>query len=66
MDRVASWLELNGYTRASTVREPGDYALRGGILDLFAPGMGEPGQVFMLPCPFAHLVGELKGRSRLV
>ncbi len=42
MERVASWLELNGYTRASTVREPGDYAVRGGILDLFAPGMGEP------------------------
>jgi hypothetical protein len=29
MERVASWLELNGYTRASTVREPGDYAVRG-------------------------------------
>jgi transcription-repair coupling factor (superfamily II helicase) len=42
MERVASWLELNGYTRASTVREPGDYAVRGGILDLYAPGMGEP------------------------
>ena len=42
MERVASWLELNGYTRASTVREPGDYAVRGGILDLFAPGMAEP------------------------
>ena len=42
MERVASWLELNGYTRASTVREPGDYAQRGGILDLFAPGMAEP------------------------
>ncbi len=36
------WLELNGYARASTVREPGDYAVRGGILDLFAPGMAEP------------------------
>ena len=42
MERVASWLELNGYARASTVREPGDYAVRGGILDLFAPGMAEP------------------------
>jgi transcription-repair coupling factor (superfamily II helicase) len=42
MERVAAWLELNGYARASTVREPGDYALRGGILDLFAPGMAEP------------------------
>ena len=42
MERVASWLELNGYTRASTVREPGDYAQRGGILDLYAPGMDMP------------------------
>jgi hypothetical protein len=33
------WLELNGYMRASTVREPGDYAVRGGILDLFPPGL---------------------------
>ena len=36
------WLELNGYNRASTVREPGDYAVRGGIVDLYPPGMGEP------------------------
>ena len=28
--------------RASTVREPGDYAVRGGIIDLYAPGMAEP------------------------
>ena len=39
---VIRWLELNGFIRASTVREPGDYAVRGGILDLFAPGMAEP------------------------
>ena len=39
---VTQWLELNGFNRASTVREPGDYALRGGIVDLFAPGMDEP------------------------
>jgi transcription-repair coupling factor (superfamily II helicase) len=42
MDGVTRWLELNGFTRASTVREPGDYAVRGGILDLFPPGMDEP------------------------
>ena len=36
------WLDLNGFNRASTVREPGDYAVRGGIIDLFAPGMDEP------------------------
>ena len=42
MDDIVRWLELNGYIRASTVREAGDYAVRGGIIDLFAPGMGDP------------------------
>jgi transcription-repair coupling factor (superfamily II helicase) len=42
MDGITRWLELNGFSRASTVREPGDYAVRGGIIDLYAPGMAEP------------------------
>ncbi len=42
MSGITHWLELNGFNRASTVREPGDYAVRGGIIDLFAPGMGDP------------------------
>jgi transcription-repair coupling factor (superfamily II helicase) len=42
MDGVTRWLELNGYNRTSTVREPGDYAVRGGIVDLYPPGMGDP------------------------
>ncbi len=42
MDGVTKWLELNGFIRVSTVREPGEYAVRGGIIDLHAPGMGEP------------------------
>ncbi len=42
MAGVVQWLELNGFQRASTVREPGDYAVRGGILDLFPPGMDMP------------------------
>ena len=42
MASIIAWLELNGFTRASTVREPGDYAVRGGILDLFPPGMDMP------------------------
>jgi transcription-repair coupling factor (superfamily II helicase) len=42
MAGVTQWLELNGFTRAGTVREAGDYAIRGGIIDLFAPGMGDP------------------------
>jgi transcription-repair coupling factor (superfamily II helicase) len=42
MASITAWLDLNGFARASTVREPGDYAVRGGIIDLFAPGMPEP------------------------
>ncbi|MBI1205321.1 MAG: transcription-repair coupling factor [Rhodopseudomonas sp.] len=42
MAGVVNWLELNGFLRASTVREPGEYAVRGGILDLFPPGMDMP------------------------
>jgi transcription-repair coupling factor (superfamily II helicase) len=42
MASIVEWLELNGYMRASTVREPGEYAVRGGILDLFPPGMDMP------------------------
>jgi len=42
MHGVIEWLELNGFTRASTVREPGEYAVRGGILDLYPPGLDIP------------------------
>src|SRR6202140_1727701 len=42
MAGVVPWVELNGFTRASTVREPGEYAVRGGILDLFPPGLDMP------------------------
>src|SRR4029077_17108302 len=42
MDGVTKWLELNAYNPPSTVGEPGDYAVRGGIVDLYPPGMGDP------------------------
>jgi len=42
MDSIVSWLEHNGYNRSSTVREPGEYAVRGGILDLFPAGLDLP------------------------
>ena len=41
-DDLVRWLEGNGFTRTSTVRETGEYAVRGGIIDLFAPGMPLP------------------------
>jgi transcription-repair coupling factor (superfamily II helicase) len=31
-------LETSGYTRAGTVTDPGQYAVRGGIVDLYPPG----------------------------
>jgi len=42
MNRLASRLALAGYTRTGTVMEPGEYAVRGGILDLFPPGRQSP------------------------
>ena len=39
---IVTWLEANGFMRTSTVRENGEYAVRGGILDLFAPGAEAP------------------------
>jgi transcription-repair coupling factor (superfamily II helicase) len=42
MEELALWLETNGFSRASSVRDVGDYAMRGGILDLYAPGAPAP------------------------
>ncbi|PWB82994.1 MAG: transcription-repair coupling factor, partial [Methylocystaceae bacterium] len=42
LDELARWLEANGFLRSSTVRETGEYAQRGGILDLYAPAMPAP------------------------
>jgi transcription-repair coupling factor (superfamily II helicase) len=41
-DRLVSFLERNGYSRSDTVREAGEFAVRGGILDLFASGAAAP------------------------
>ncbi|MBI0140629.1 transcription-repair coupling factor [Bartonella sp. W8125] len=42
MDKLIHHLEHNGFERVSTVREVGDFAVRGGIVDLFAPGSDAP------------------------
>ncbi|MGI9364561.1 MAG: transcription-repair coupling factor [Rhizobiaceae bacterium] len=39
---LIGWLNGNGFQRTPTVRDPGEYAVRGGIIDLFAPGDDEP------------------------
>nr|WP_246333579.1 transcription-repair coupling factor [Aureimonas mangrovi] len=42
MDHIVNVLSRGGFERVTTVRERGEYAVRGGILDLFAPGEEEP------------------------
>ena len=41
-EELTGFLVRNGYVRSSTVREPGDFALRGGIVDLWPPGAEMP------------------------
>ncbi len=41
MQDLIERLEVSGYGRAGTVTDPGQYAVRGGILDLYPPG-GQP------------------------
>ncbi|HEX7967871.1 MAG TPA: DEAD/DEAH box helicase, partial [Stellaceae bacterium] len=42
LDRLVSFLERNGYTRTDTVREAGEFAVRGGIFDVFPSGAPAP------------------------
>ena len=35
---LARWLTEAGYRRVETLDSPGEYAIRGGIIDIFAPG----------------------------
>ncbi len=42
IDALQEFLVANGYLRTDTVREAGEYAVRGGIVDLFAPGYEHP------------------------
>ena len=41
-DALRNFLTRMGFSPVSTVAEPGDYALRGGIVDIFPPGDGGP------------------------
>jgi len=42
MEPLIDWLARDGFERTATVRETGEFAVRGGILDLFAPGREAP------------------------
>ena len=42
LDRLQSFFRNNGYIRTDTVREPGEFAVRGGIIDLYPAGAPQP------------------------
>ena len=41
-ERLVEFLAANGYARSGTVAEAGEFAVRGGIVDLFPPGASAP------------------------
>ena len=40
--RLKAFLTRMGFSPSTTVSEPGDYAIRGGIIDIYPPGPGGP------------------------
>ena len=42
MGKLQLFLSQNGYTRSETVREAGEFAIRGGIVDIFPAGYKSP------------------------
>lgn len=42
IEELQNFLTQNGYSRTETVREGGEYAMRGGIIDIFPPGYETP------------------------
>ncbi|MFN3613429.1 MAG: transcription-repair coupling factor [Rubrimonas sp.] len=42
LDGLLGYLSRMGFNRAHTVSEPGDFAVRGGIVDIFPPGAALP------------------------
>ncbi len=43
--RLVRYLEENGYRRVGAVMEPGEYAVRGGLVDLYPAGFEQPVRV---------------------
>ena len=42
LPELLDFLARHGFNRVGTVREPGEFAVRGGLLDLYPPGAAEP------------------------
>lgn len=42
LEQLQEFFQQNGYLRTDTVRDTGEYAIRGGIIDLYPSGYSEP------------------------
>ncbi len=56
---LTKFLGENGYGRAETVMEPGEFAVRGGLVDLFRPAPTEPLRLDL----FGDVLEERSARS---
>jgi transcription-repair coupling factor (superfamily II helicase) len=56
LDAFLSFAAANGYGRTETVMEPGEFAIRGGIIDIFPAGLAEPLRVDL----FGDTVDEIR------
>ena len=54
---LTDYLVKNGYGRAETVMEPGEYAIRGGLIDVFPPGLDEPVRLDL----FGDVLEDIRG-----
>ena len=41
-NKLQAFLVDNGYSRSGTVVDPGDFAVRGGLIDIYPPGAAQP------------------------
>jgi transcription-repair coupling factor (superfamily II helicase) len=57
LEALTDFLVNNGYGRAETVMEPGEYAIRGGLIDVFPPGLDQPVRLDL----FGDVVEDIRG-----
>lgn len=71
LNKLTAYLASNGYNRTGTVREPGEFAVRGGIVDIYPSGFELPVRLDMFgdtldairsfDAATQRTVGQLKG-----